>query len=109
MPILLSARVPDCMEYAKELGIDINAWLQEKLVDLLFFADHLVLTDSRAILLRLGYLSSPAWRKLLTGLWPSWWTGEEPGSYSRLAGLADVGQNVEQTRRRHHRIEGGDN
>jgi hypothetical protein len=32
-PILLAARVPDSLPYAKDIGIDLEAWLAEKLVD----------------------------------------------------------------------------
>ncbi len=34
-PILLAIRVPDSVEFCRQIGIDLEAWLQEGLVDLL--------------------------------------------------------------------------
>tara|TARA_R110002095_G_scaffold172509_1_gene149863 strand:- start:802 stop:2409 length:1608 start_codon:yes stop_codon:yes gene_type:complete len=34
-PILIAIRVPDSVEYARVLGLDVETWLQEDLVDLL--------------------------------------------------------------------------
>ena len=33
-PILISARLPDCIDYAKAVGLDVEKWMQEKLIDI---------------------------------------------------------------------------
>jgi hypothetical protein len=33
-PILIAARLPDSADYAKELGLDVATWMQEKLIDI---------------------------------------------------------------------------
>ena len=39
-PILVSIRVPDSVEYCRAIGIDIERWLQEGLVDMLITASY---------------------------------------------------------------------
>jgi len=33
-PILISARLPDCIDYSKAVGLDVEKWMQEKLIDI---------------------------------------------------------------------------
>jgi len=39
-PILVAARVPDSVEYCKAMGLDLERWLQEGLIDLLAVSDY---------------------------------------------------------------------
>jgi hypothetical protein len=34
-PILIAVRVPDSLEYAKAVGLDVETWLKEKLIDIM--------------------------------------------------------------------------
>ncbi|HHV96710.1 MAG TPA: hypothetical protein GXX37_09615 [Clostridiaceae bacterium] len=42
-PILLSVRVPDSVEYCKVIGIDIEKWLSEGLIDIMVVSSYLQL------------------------------------------------------------------
>jgi hypothetical protein len=33
-PILISARLPDCIDYAKAVGLDVETWMRQKLIDI---------------------------------------------------------------------------
>ncbi|NLY97427.1 MAG: family 10 glycosylhydrolase, partial [Clostridiaceae bacterium] len=43
--ILLSVRVPDSLEYAKTIGLDIEAWLKKGFVDILFTGGYFTMND----------------------------------------------------------------
>ncbi|MEO6522498.1 MAG: hypothetical protein ABIN91_12515 [Mucilaginibacter sp.] len=42
-PILISMRVPDSKEYAKDIGLDIETWLKEGLVDIMVVSSYIQL------------------------------------------------------------------
>ncbi len=44
-PILIAIRVPDSVEYSRRVGIDLEAWLQEGLVDILITSCYFRLND----------------------------------------------------------------
>src|SRR5690606_14864319 len=44
-PILISVRVPDSAEYSRAIGLDIQAWLENDLIDMLGVASYFQLNS----------------------------------------------------------------
>jgi hypothetical protein len=46
-PVLLMIRIPDSVKFCKAIGIDIENWLKEGLVDMIVNSDYYILTPIR--------------------------------------------------------------
>ena len=44
-PILLTVRVPDCVEYGRKIGLDFESWMKENLADIYIGSDYFQLNS----------------------------------------------------------------